>query len=93
MKLYGNVDADERVPIVTLNLGELDAAVVSDILWEDYQICVRAGAHCAPLIHRHFGTERQGAVRFSFSYWNTEAEIDCAVQALRELAAEETGDA
>ena len=93
VKLYGAVDAEERVPIVTLNLGELDAAVVSDILWEDYQICVRAGAHCAPLIHRHFGTERQGAVRFSFSYWNTEAEIDCAVQALRELAAEETGDA
>lgn len=91
--LYGDVNAAVRAPIVTLNIGEMDAAVVSDILWEDSQICVRAGAHCAPLIHRHFGTERQGAVRFSFSYWNTEEEIDRAVQALWELAVEETGDA
>ena len=77
-----------RAPIVTLNLGDADAAEVSDILWEEYEICVRAGAHCAPLMHRHFGTEQQGAVRFSFSYWNTEEEIDCAAQAIREIAAD-----
>ena len=93
--VYGDPDAAVRAPIVTLNIGSMDAAIVSDILWEEYQICVRAGAHCAPLMHRHFGTERQGAVRFSFSYWNTEQEIDCAVQAVREIAAEfeETADA
>ena len=86
--LYGDMDAAVRAPIVTLNIGNADAAEVSDILWEDYKICVRAGAHCAPLMHRHFGTEQQGAVRFSFSYWNTEEEIDCAAQAIREIAAD-----
>lgn len=93
--LYGDMDAAVRAPIVTLNIGNADAAQVSDVLWEDYKICVRAGAHCAPLMHRHFGTEQQGAVRFSFSYWNTEEEIDCAVQAIREIAADygETTDA
>lgn len=86
--LYGDMDAAVRAPIVTLNIGNADAAEVSDILWEDYEICVRAGAHCAPLMHRHFGTEQQGSVRFSFSYWNTEEEIDRAVQAVREIAAD-----
>lgn len=86
VKLYGDYQADERTAIVALNIGTLDSAAVSDILWEDYQICVRAGAHCAPLLHRHFGTEKQGAVRFSFGYFNTEAEVDIAVEAVKELA-------
>ena len=88
VKLYGDVDASLRAPIVTLNLGTADAATVSDVLWEEYGICVRAGAHCAPLMHKHFGTAEQGAVRFSFSYWNTEADIDAAIQALRDIAKE-----
>lgn len=86
VKLYGDYQAEERAAIVALNIGTLDSAAVSDILWEDYQICVRAGAHCAPLLHRHFGTEKQGAVRFSFGYFNTEAEVDIAVEAVKELA-------
>ncbi len=91
-KIYGDMNAPLRAPIVTLNLGTADAAVVSDELWEEYEICVRAGAHCAPLMHEHFGTAEQGAVRFSFSYWNTEAEVDRAIQAVREIAAECEGD-
>lgn len=86
VKLYGDYQAEERAAIVALNIGTLDSAAVSDILWEDYQICVRAGAHCAPLLHRHFGTEKQGAVRFSFGYFNTEAEVDIAIEAVKELA-------
>lgn len=86
VKLYGDYQAEERTAIVSLNIGTLDSAAVSDILWEDYQICVRAGAHCAPLLHRHFGTEKQGAVRFSFGYFNTENEVDIAVEAVKELA-------
>lgn len=88
VKLYGDMDAPLRAPIVSLNLGTADAAVVSDVLWEDDEICVRAGAHCAPLMHQHLGTVEQGAVRFSFSYWNTEADIDRAIQAVRNIAAE-----
>lgn len=88
VKIYGDMDAPLRAPIVTCNLGTADAAVVSDVLWEEYDVCVRAGAHCAPLMHEHFGTTEQGAVRFSFSYWNTEAEVDRAIQAVREIAAE-----
>ena len=86
LKLYGDIDAPLRTPIISLNIGNMSSASVSDILWEDYEICVRAGAHCAPLMHKSFGTEKQGAVRFSFSCFNTEAEIDTAIRAMHEIA-------
>ena len=60
---------------------------MSDWLWEDYEIAVRAGAHCAPLMHEALGTKEQGAVRFSFSHLNTEEEVDTAEKAVREIAA------
>ena len=86
LKLYGDIDAPLRTPIISLNIGNMSSASVSDILWEDYEICVRAGAHCAPLMHKTFGTEKQGAMRFSFSCFNTEAEIDTAIRAMHEIA-------
>lgn len=55
---------------------------------EEYGISVRAGGHCAPLMHKALGTEKTGAVRFSFSYFNTEEEVDTAAGAVKELAAE-----
>lgn len=86
--VYGDTDAKLRTAIVSLNLGENDSAEVSDWLWKDYHIAVRAGAHCAPLMHKALGTEQQGAVRFSFSYFNTEKEVDMAIKALKELQEE-----
>ena len=64
----------------------MDSGEVSDILSEDYGIATRPGAHCAPRLHKALGTEEQGAVRFSFGWYNTEEEADAAVNALREIA-------
>lgn len=86
--IYGDPEMPLRAPIVSLNIGTEDSARVADILWEDYGICVRAGAHCAPLIHKALGTVEQGAVRFSFSHFNTTEEVLCAANAVRELAQE-----
>lgn len=77
-----------RAPIVTLNIRDYDSGEVADELSYRYDICTRAGAHCAPLMHRALGTESQGAVRFSFSHFNAEDEIDEAVRAVRQIAAE-----
>ena len=88
VKIYGSFDETDRAPIVSLNFGDADAARAADILWEDYGICVRAGAHCAPLIHKALGTVEQGMVRFSFSHQNTEAEVLRAAEAVCELAEE-----
>lgn len=83
--VYGDWQNGERTAIVSVNLGTEESGQVSDWLWEDYGIAVRAGAHCAPLMHKALGTEKQGAVRFSFSYFNTEEEVDAAIQALKEI--------
>ena len=88
IRLYGDYAAAERAPIVTLNLGDADSGAVADALWERWGIAVRPGAHCAPRLHRALGPETQGAVRFSWSYYNPEKETDAAVSALRQLAEE-----
>jgi len=38
-------------------------------------------------MHKALGTLEQGAVRFTFSHYNTDEEVDAAVKAVRELAA------
>lgn len=86
--VYGDFAAPVRAPIVTLNIGDFDSAEVSDELAERFGIATRPGAHCAPRLHRALGTEGQGAVRFSWSYFNTEAETDAAAEAVRILARE-----
>lgn len=83
--LYGDVEKP-HVGVYALNIGDADAALVSDALWTEYGMAVRAGFHCAPLIHKALHTDVQGAVRFSFSCFTTREEVTAAVQALRELA-------
>lgn len=86
VKIYGDFSTDKRAAIVTFNLGDYDSSEVSDELNEEYGIATRPGAHCAPLMHKALGTVEQGAVRFSFSHYNTEEEVDTAIKAVRELA-------
>lgn len=85
VKVYGDFDTRERAAIVSFNIGDYDSSEVSDELSVTYGIVTRPGAHCAPLMHRALGTTGQGAVRFSFSHYNTEEEVETAVQAIKEL--------
>ena len=87
--LYGDFSQQNRCPIVALNVRDYDSAQVSDVLFSDYGIATRPGAHCAPLMHDALGTGAQGAVRFSFSHYNTMEEINIAISALQEIAQEE----
>lgn len=88
VKVYGNFHTENRAPIVTLNIGDYDSGEAADELAEVYGIYTRAGAHCAPLMHDALGTVEQGAVRFSFSYFNTEEEIDQAIEAVTTICME-----
>ena len=83
--VYGDFTAP-RTAVAALNIRDYDSGEVADALSQDYGIATRSGAHCAPRMHRALGTEHQGAVRFSFGWFNTEAEIDTAIQAVKELA-------
>ena len=84
--VYGDFTQARRAAIVALNIGDMDSGEVSDILSMDYGIATRPGAHCAPRMHRALGTAEQGAVRFSFSWYNTGEEVDAAVRAVADLA-------
>lgn len=85
VRVYGDANRP-HAPIITLNIGDIDSGEVGDRLATEYDICVRAGAHCAPLAHIALGIREQGAVRFSFSSFNTGAEIQTALKAVAEIA-------
>ena len=89
IKIYGDFSGTERCAIVTLNIGDYDSSEVSDELLMTYGISTRAGGHCAPLMHEALGTVEQGAVRFSFSHYNSDEDVETAIRAIKELATEE----
>ena len=84
--VYGDFSQARRSAIVALNIRDYDSAAVSDELSETYGIATRPGAHCAPRMHQALGTTDRGAVRFSFSWFNTEDEVDEAIRAVGQLA-------
>lgn len=89
VKIYGDFSGVERCAVVTLNIGDYDSSEVSDELLMTYGISTRAGGHCAPLMHEALGTVEQGAVRFSFSHYNTDEDVEIAIRAVKELATED----
>lgn len=84
IKIYGDFSKKERCPIVTLNIGEYDSGDIAEELL-NLGISTRAGGHCAPLMHEALGTVEQGAVRFSFGYFNTEEEVDKVIEILKNI--------
>jgi len=85
VKVYGDFTT-ERAAIVALNIRDYDSALISDHLIQTYGIATRSGAHCAPRMHQALGTDKQGAVRFSFGWYNTANEVECAITAVNEIA-------
>ena len=78
--------ADAHIGIVAFNLKGYQAGDVGMILDEDYQIAVRTGYHCAPLIHKVLGDESYtGVVRASVGRFTTEEEIENFVDAVEEI--------
>lgn len=75
-----------RAGVLSLNVGDISSADVSDMLMQGWGIATRPGAHCAPLMHEALGTCEQGMVRFSTSWFTTQEEIDTAIGAVREIA-------
>ena len=82
--LYVPRDPAHRSGVVSFNLGNLESTQVGDALAQR-GICVRAGFHCAPLLHEAMQTKTRGAVRVSFSLFNTQQDVDALLDALREI--------
>ena len=84
IKIYGDFSKKERCPIVTLNIDNYDSGDIAEELL-NYGVATRAGGHCAPLMHEALGTIKQGAVRFSFGYFNTEEEVDEVIKIIKNI--------
>lgn len=83
--IYGDF-TNPRVDVFSINIKDAESAIVSDVLWEEYQVATRPGYHCAPLMHEALGTADRGTVRLSFSSFTTKAEVDTVLAALQNLA-------
>ncbi|MBF0713342.1 aminotransferase class V-fold PLP-dependent enzyme [Gemella sp. GH3] len=87
IEFYGNFN-EPKTATVALNFKGVLSSDAAEELFEKYNIAIRAGAHCAPLMHKHFGTVEQGIVRFSFSSMTTEEEVDYAIESIKKIASE-----
>ena len=83
---FSSDESPLRAGVLSLNVGDISSADVSDMLMQGWDIATRPGAHCAPLMHEALGTREQGVVRFSTSWFTTQEEIDTAIEAAREIA-------
>lgn len=89
VKVFGPADPADRVGVVSITIDGYDPQEVAATLDGAHRVQVRAGFHCAPLLHQALGTlDLGGAVRFSIGVFNTEADIDAAISAVAEVAAE-----
>ncbi|MEA4884510.1 MAG: aminotransferase class V-fold PLP-dependent enzyme [Clostridia bacterium] len=87
IRVYGPEDMARRVATVSITMADLDLAEIAYRLDVEYGIMVRSGLHCSPLAHKTIGTFPEGALRFSFGWFNTKADVARAVDALSRLAA------
>ena len=88
IKLYGSENKEERMATLSFNIAQLSPSNVSFYLEKEFGILCRPGLHCAPSAHKTMGTFPEGTVRFSLSYFNTEEEVDRAIDALNSIAKE-----
>ena len=82
---YCTRDLKNHVGLMTLNIQGMDPGDVGAILDADFDIAVRVGLHCAPLVHETIGTFPRGGVRFSLGPFNTEEHVDRALEALSQI--------
>lgn len=81
-----NAKATEYLPVVCFTYAGLTADRVADWLDTGYGIAVRAGLHCAISTHQVLATDRTGLARVSFGAFNTAAEVDMLLAALRDMS-------
>lgn len=84
LRIAGPLTTQRRVGVVSVDM-TADNAVAAYKLENEYGVMTRCGLHCAPNAHKTLHTFPQGTIRFSLGYASTEADVDAAVMALREI--------
>ena len=84
--IAGKDSIEGRTGVISVQTLDKDPAEVAYELDSQYGIMTRVGLHCAPNTHKTLGTFPTGTIRFAVGYWNTESDIDTAIEALTALA-------
>jgi cysteine desulfurase family protein len=87
IRMYGPPPGEERVGLVAFTVEGYDPREFASLLDSNFGIQVRAGLHCAPLIHKRLGAWPTGTVRISVGPLTTDDDIDQALAAVREIVA------
>lgn len=85
IRIVGIPENEGRVAVVSLDFLGRDNGMVAFDLEDMYGIMTRVGLHCAPVAHQMLGTYPQGTVRFAFSTWNIQEEIDACIRAFHDM--------
>ena len=85
LKLYGSCDEKKQTSTISFTLDNMSESDAGLILDEEYGILCRVGLHCAPSAHKTIGTFPNGTIRFGMGYFNTEDEVDYALEALAKM--------
>lgn len=87
IEIYGPRGNGPRIATLAINIGDLPADQIGAMLDADHYVCVRAGLHCAPLVHVDDGTvEQNGSVRFSPGYFTDDEDLQQAIDGVTDLA-------
>ena len=86
--VYGTLDPELQTATVSFNVDGMRPSLAGLRLDDEYGIACRVGLHCAPTAHRTLGTFPDGTVRFGLSAFNTAGEVEVALGAVRQLAAD-----
>jgi cysteine desulfurase/selenocysteine lyase len=79
LEVYGPKNADQRVGVVSFNLGDIHAHDLASILDED-GVAIRSGHHCAQPLMEFLNVPAMS--RASFYVYNTKEEVDTFIRAL-----------
>lgn len=83
--VYSQLDADQ-LPVLSMSVRNAPVDEVGVILDQEFGCAVRAGLHCAAVVHRQLGTSPEGCIRISPGYFNNREEIDTLKKALVAIA-------
>lgn len=74
-----------RSGIISFEIDKISSTDVADTLNSDFDIAVRGGFHCAPLMHKFLHTDNQGLTRVSLAVQNSSREREFFINAIERI--------
>jgi cysteine desulfurase family protein len=85
IEIYGKKTTENRTAVTAFNFEGYSSNQLAFKLQQEYEIQLRGGLHCAPLLHKFMKTDKKGMIRVSPGYFNTLAEVDKFLNILEAL--------